>query len=170
MSPPRGGRRILSAIEVVFASRSMLHLSRRSRVFIHFNALCTPCAVNDSWCYRSFFPRWCSTAFLDVARRCPRSFHRSSGTISSTARHFSSAVCRHRDIETAKQNNESYLLFVFPKSTLMVILRRSAPLSQLVFNNEGRLGTCACVGIFLPLTPPPSPWLRTCACVGVFLP
>jgi hypothetical protein len=40
---------------------------------------------------------------------------------------------------TAEPNIEPYLLFKFPKSTLMVLLRNSAPLSQLVFSNEGRL-------------------------------
>ena len=51
---------------------------------------------------------------------------------------FYQQLCRHRDIVTANQNIESYLLFNFPKSTLMVLLRSSAPVSQLVFNNEGR--------------------------------
>jgi hypothetical protein len=36
VSPPRGGRLILSAIEVAFASRSMVHLTGRSRVVIPF--------------------------------------------------------------------------------------------------------------------------------------
>ncbi len=36
VSPPRGRRYILSAIEVVFASRSMAHLTGRSRVFVSF--------------------------------------------------------------------------------------------------------------------------------------
>jgi hypothetical protein len=66
--------------------------------------------------------------------------HRSSGTSSPTARHFSSALCRHRDIVTAKQNIEPHLLFNFPNSMLMVLLRSSAPLSQLVFSNKGGFG------------------------------
>ncbi len=42
--PPRGGRRIFSAIKVVFASRSMAHLIGRSRVFVSFlNVPCIPC-------------------------------------------------------------------------------------------------------------------------------
>ncbi len=36
VSPPKGGRRILSAVEVVFASRSMVYLTGRSRVFIPY--------------------------------------------------------------------------------------------------------------------------------------
>ena len=52
------------------------------------------------------------------------------------------------DGNRAKQNIESYLLLDFPKSTLMVLLRSSAPLSQLVFNNEGsfcyRAGRITC--------------------------
>ncbi len=36
VSPLRGGRRILSAIEVVSASRSMIYITGRSRVFIPF--------------------------------------------------------------------------------------------------------------------------------------
>jgi hypothetical protein len=36
VSPPKGGRCILSAIEVVFASQSTVHLNGRSRVFILF--------------------------------------------------------------------------------------------------------------------------------------
>ncbi len=40
VSPPRSGRRILSAIEVVSASRSMVYITRRSRVFIHFYVPC----------------------------------------------------------------------------------------------------------------------------------
>ena len=32
----------------------------------------------------------------------------------------------------------AYLLLIPPKSTFMVLLRMSYPLSQLVFNNEGR--------------------------------
>ncbi len=51
---------------------------------------------------------------------------------------FHQLLCRHRSIMTAKQNIESYLLLIFPKSTLMVLLRSSAPLFQLVFNNERR--------------------------------
>jgi hypothetical protein len=51
---------------------------------------------------------------------------------------FHQQLCHQRDIVTAKQNIESYLLFMFPKSTLMVLLRSSAPLSQLVFSNEQR--------------------------------
>ena len=43
-----------------------------------------------------------------------------------------------RAIVTAKQNIESKLTVFFLKSTLMVLLRSSTPLSQLVFNNEGR--------------------------------
>ena len=53
---------------------------------------------------------------------------------------FHQQLCRHREIVTAKENIESYLLFFFSsKSTLMVLLRISAPLSQLVFNKEGIL-------------------------------
>ncbi len=51
---------------------------------------------------------------------------------------FHQQLCHHRDIVTAKQNIKSYLLFIFSKSTLMVLLRSSTPLSQLVFNNEGK--------------------------------
>jgi hypothetical protein len=40
---------------------------------------------------------------------------------------------QHRD---GKAKIESYLLFIFPKSTLMVLLSSSSPLSQLVFNNK----------------------------------
>ncbi len=40
VSPPRGGRRILSAIEVVSASRSMVYIAGRSRVFIPFYVPC----------------------------------------------------------------------------------------------------------------------------------
>ncbi len=36
VSPPRGGRRIFSAVEVIFESRSTVHLTGRSRVFTHF--------------------------------------------------------------------------------------------------------------------------------------
>jgi hypothetical protein len=46
---------------------------------------------------------------------------------------FINSFRRCREIVTAKQNIESYLLLVFLKSTPMVLLRSSAPLSQLVF-------------------------------------
>ncbi len=38
--PPRGERRILSAIEVVAASRSMVYLTGRSQVFVPFYVPC----------------------------------------------------------------------------------------------------------------------------------
>ncbi len=53
-SPPRGEQRILSAIDVVFASRSMLYLTGRSRVFILFYMYRVHHAPqNDRWCYCS---------------------------------------------------------------------------------------------------------------------
>ena len=102
-----------------------------------FNALSKPCAVNDRWCYVSLLiggvRQHVETLHgivpgLFIVRVAP--FRRPLGT-------FHQQLHRHRGIVTAKQNIESYLLFNFPKSTLMVFLRNSAPLSQLVFNNEG---------------------------------
>jgi hypothetical protein len=40
VSSPRGGRHILSATEVVSASRSMVYITWRSRVFIHIYVPC----------------------------------------------------------------------------------------------------------------------------------
>ena len=51
---------------------------------------------------------------------------------------FHQQLCRHRDIVTATQNTESYVLFVSLERTLMLLMRSYAPLSKLVFNNEGR--------------------------------
>ena len=46
-SPPRGERRILSAIEVVSASRSMAHITGRSRVLIPFYVPCNHARRKD---------------------------------------------------------------------------------------------------------------------------
>jgi hypothetical protein len=46
-SPPRGERRILSAIEVVSASRSMAHITGISRVFILFYVPCNHARRKD---------------------------------------------------------------------------------------------------------------------------
>ena len=84
-----------------------------SSFLIH--ALCTPCVVNDSWRYRSLLLDGCSTTFWDVARHCPRSLHRSSCTITSTARHLSSAALsspRHRD---GKSKHRVILTVKFPE-------------------------------------------------------
>ncbi len=67
---------------------------------------------------------------LIIVRVAP--FRRPLGTVHQQLR-------RQRAIVTAKQNIESKLTdFFSPKSTLMVLLRSSTPLSKLVFNNEGR--------------------------------
>jgi hypothetical protein len=65
---------------------------------------------------------------------------------------FHQQLRRHRGIVTAKQSKkkkskiESIYCFSFPKNALMVLC--SAPLSQLVFNNEGcfcyRAGSITC--------------------------
>ncbi len=45
VSPPRGGRCTRSAIEVVFASRSMAHLIKRACLRFFSNVPCIPCAA-----------------------------------------------------------------------------------------------------------------------------
>jgi hypothetical protein len=53
-SPPRSGRRIFSAIELVFASRSMVYLIGQSRVFIPFYmGRVHHAPKNGRWCYSS---------------------------------------------------------------------------------------------------------------------
>ncbi len=55
---------------------------------------------------------------------------------------FHQQLCRHRDIAMAKQHIESTYV-IFPKSTSIVLLRSSAPLSQLVLHALGdRGGLC----------------------------
>ena len=98
-------------MEVVFASRSMVHLIWLGGVRQHDETL------NGI------------VSGLFIVRVAP--FRRPLGT-------FHQQLYRHRYIVTAKKNIEAYLLFDFPKSTLMVLLRSSAPLSQLVCNNERR--------------------------------
>jgi hypothetical protein len=49
--PPRGKRRILSAIEVDPASRSMVYITGRSRVFVPFMCRVTMCVVIDRCWY-----------------------------------------------------------------------------------------------------------------------
>ena len=88
--PPRGEQRILSAIEVVSASRSMAYISGRSRVFVPFLCRVTMCVAKIVVEIEAFFGRRCSKGML---RRCTAyrhspAHHRSSGTISSTARHL----------------------------------------------------------------------------------
>jgi hypothetical protein len=84
---------------------------------------------------------FCSVVLDSILRRCTELFPVSSSFEwhhSVDRSEFSiSSVCRHRDIVTAKQRIVPYLLFVFPKCTLIVFLRRSAPLFQLLFNKEG---------------------------------
>jgi hypothetical protein len=109
--PPRGGQRILSAMEVVFASRSMVHLILLGGFRQHDETL------------NGIVPG------LFIVRVA--SFRRPLGA-------FHQQLCRHRDIVMAKKNIESYIMFNFPKSTLMVLLNSSAPLSKLVFKNEER--------------------------------
>ena len=46
-SPPRGERRILSAIEVLSALRSMAHITGRSRAFIPFYVPCNHARRKD---------------------------------------------------------------------------------------------------------------------------
>ncbi len=66
-SPPRGGRRILSAIAVVFTSRSMVYSTWRSRVFILFiRAVYTMRRKMTVGATAAF----CSTVFDRVLRRC----------------------------------------------------------------------------------------------------
>jgi hypothetical protein len=61
---------------------------------------------------------------------------------------------RHRD---GNEKHRIYLLLFSLKSTLMVLLKSSAPLSQLVFNNKGRFRyragsiTCNVTGIVASL-------------------
>ncbi len=66
-SSPRGERCILSAIEVVSASRSMACITGRSRVFIHFMCRVTMRVAKIVVETEAFFGRRCSKSIL---RRC----------------------------------------------------------------------------------------------------
>ncbi len=130
--------RILSAIEVVFYVTQHGFLNGRSRVFI----IVYMCRVhhvpqNDRWCYSSLSLDGVRQHFETLPGIFPgliivgvAPFRRSLGVVHEQLR-------RLRAIMTAKQNIESKLTVFFSKSTLRVLLSYT-PLSQLVFNNEGR--------------------------------
>ncbi len=91
---------------------------------------------NDRWCYRSLLLGGAQQHFDTLHGIVPGIFIVRLAPLRQPLCTFYSQLCRHRDIVTAKQDIESYLLFVFPKSMLMVLLRSAPFLSQLVFNNE----------------------------------
>ncbi len=79
--PPRGERRILSAIEVVFASRSMVYLTGRSRVFIEAGSLflfrCAVYTMRDKMAVGAA-AAFRSTMLDSILRRCTDLFPVSS--------------------------------------------------------------------------------------------
>jgi hypothetical protein len=109
MSPPRGGQFILSAIEVDFASRSISHLTGRSRVFISFlHVPCVPCAAKWPLVLWQPFAR---RVLGNMLRRCTASTPVSSSFkwhhFVDRSALFTNSFRRHRDIVSAKQKRSA---------------------------------------------------------------